>query len=287
MLVYDIYPELLVRFGRLSAGHPVVRLWRRFNRMVWERAEIVFTIGDVMAANLERSFDAGKTRPRRVVTIANWADPEFVKPCPKAENPFAREHGQVGKLTILYSGNLGATHDIETVLGAATALREDERLHFMIVGEGSKWQFVEETVRRQGLQNVSLLPFQPEAMLPYSLSTGDVALVTLSSGAEGLSVPSKLYYSMAAGSALLVVADGDSEARRVVEATESGVCVAPGDVSGMVDAIRRFATSPDVLEGCRRRARIALETRFSRRNTRRYLEALIAHDVLRDGRASS
>ena len=52
------------------------------------------------------------------------------------------------------------------------------------------------------------LPFQPAEALPYSMTSGDIAVVTLGKGTEGISMPSKCYYMMAAGCAILGLSEG-------------------------------------------------------------------------------
>ena len=274
VVVYDIYPDLLVGLGRLSERNPITWIWRGFNRRMLEKAEVVFTIGDVMAANLERTFDAKKTPAGRVVVVPNWASADFIKPLPKKDNWFAQKYDQVETLTVLYSGNFGATHDIESLLYAAKEFQEEKDVQFLLIGEGTKWPWVQKIVAEEDLKNVKLLPIQPEEVLPYSLTTGDVAVVTLERGVEGLSVPSKTFYALAAGSALLVVAAGDNEVTRLVVSNECGLTVEPGDVGGIVKALEKFRSDPDFLDACRKRSRRLMEKSYSRKNTQLYVDTL-------------
>ncbi len=274
MLVYDIYPELAVCLGKLSEHGILTRLWRWINKVVWENAEVVFTIGEHMAIQLKSIVDSRQTRLGHVAVISNWADQDFIKPLPKSENWFAQKYGQVDKLTVLYSGNLGATHDLGTMLAAASRLRYLSDIHFLIIGEGYKQAFLEESIQRKNLVNVTLLPFQPEEVLPYSLTAGDVAVITLAEGAEKLSFPSKTFYAMASGAALLCVCAGDNDLRDLVVRHECGICVEPSDVDGFIHAVEKFHYDREFLAYSRRNARKAMETYYTRRNTKRYLDVL-------------
>ncbi len=273
-LVYDITPDALIRFGGLKENGLIARLWRRVNRLVWENAEMVLTIGDQMAANLERAFDASKTRPGKVLVIPNWANTDWIKPLAKDQNDFARQHGQVDKLTVMYSGNLGQTHDIETILEAARRLRDCDGVRFMIIGEGAKRPLVEQAKSRDGLDNLTVLPYQPEEMLPLSLTTADIAVVTLDKGSEGLMVPSKTYYALAAGSALIGLCDADSEVAHMIQHHQCGHVVSPGDADGMVEAIRHLLADNQQLSRYRANSRQAAERHYSRANTRLYIQAM-------------
>jgi glycosyltransferase involved in cell wall biosynthesis len=261
--VDDVYPDALVAHRRLPADSPIVRIWARFNQLVLSRADRVFTIGACMAETVGRYLDSSR-KGSSVVVVPTWVDSEAIRPLPKDRNPFAIEHGQLGKLTVLYSGNLGLSHDLDTVLEAALRLAGHPEVHFMIIGYGTRWESLQIAVAALETQNVSLLPFQPEEVLPYSLATGDVAVVSLDRGLEGISMPSKTYYAMAAGSALAGISVVPNDLEAIITRYRCGYNVAPGDVDGFVSGIMRFLEEPSFLAACRRNARVAVEHDLSR-----------------------
>jgi glycosyltransferase involved in cell wall biosynthesis len=274
VLIYDIFPDGLVRLGLLKETGLITRLWRRLNRVVWENADIVFTIGDTLGKELERKFDASKTGAGKVVVVPNWASTEWIQPLAKEENEFARKHGQVGKLTVMYSGNLGRTYDIETILAAAKRLREHDFIRFMIIGDGAKEHVVEQAKRCEDLGNLTVLPFQPEEVLRRSLATADIAVVTLGRECEGLCIPSKTFYYMAAGSALVGLCGDRSEVADVIRRHDCGFSVRCGDTDGMVKGILELFGDKTKLNCYRTNSRRAAEEHYSRKNTRCYLDVL-------------
>jgi glycosyltransferase involved in cell wall biosynthesis len=276
VLVYDLFPDALIQFGLLKNSGLIARLWRGMNRLVLENAEIVFTISDGMAVTLQKSFDAHKTRPGKVLAIPNWADTDWIRPIAKETNEFAHKYGQVDKLTIMYSGNLGKTHDIETILKAAQKLRKHDNIGFMIIGDGEKKDLVAQTKCRDNLDNLTVLPFQPEKVLPFSLPTADIAVVTVDKGSEYLNVPSKTYYALAAGSALVGLCNDSNEVARIIHHHECGIVVKPGDVDGLADGITALWTDRAKLSRYRINSRRAAENFYSRNNTNQYWKALSA-----------
>jgi len=274
VLVYDIHPDVLISFGRLRASGLIARTWRGVNRLIWENAAIVFTLSNGMAARLQEHFNPGRTKAARVVVIPNWADTRWIHPITKTKNEFAVNHGQADKLTVLYAGNLGQTHDIETIVIAAKQLKENDTVRFMIVGDGTKKNWVLKEKNRLALDNLTVLGHQPEHLLPALLATGDVAVVTVDKGAQDVMVPSKTYYAMAAGSALIGVCEGSSEVARIINLYKCGLTVAPGDVDAMVKAVLDLLNDPVKLKQYQQRSRDAAEKYYSRRNSVRYLEIL-------------
>jgi len=275
ILVYDTFLEGLIKFGQLKASGLIARFWRRMNRLALENSEIVFTLSDGMAANLERCFDAGKTRPGKVLVVSNWADVDWIRPIPKQANQFAQKYDQVDKLTVMYSGNIGQRHDIGTIMNAARILKGQNSVHFMIIGDGAKKKLVDEAKSRCELDNLTVLAFQPEDVLASSLPTADLAVVSLEKGCEDGMVPSKTYYAMAAGSALIGLCENDSEVAHIIDRHQCGFVVSPGDTEAMVNGILDMLNDEAKLNFYRTNSRRAAEKFYSRKNTGRYLEALL------------
>jgi colanic acid biosynthesis glycosyl transferase WcaI len=264
LLFYDMYPEAFERFRNLSRTSLIAKGWRSLNRLAIKHAAAVVTISPQLAMTLGQYYESvARIPPVKVVTT--WVDTERIAPLPKEKNWFAQQWGQVGKLTVLYSGNLGMAHDLTMVPRVAYQLRENSDIHFLIVGDGTGRKLLERECAQLDLPNVTLLPLQPEKVLPFLLATADIGLVALANGAEGISMPSKTYYMMAAGSALLGLSNNDSDLANVIRDTECGVNVTPGDVDSAAQAILQLRDQPMILQQYRTRARQVAEERFSRR----------------------
>jgi glycosyltransferase involved in cell wall biosynthesis len=275
ILIYDVYPEMLVRFASLAEHGLAARVWRWLNKLAFEHAEVVFTIGDYMAQTFDSMYDPAKTTAGQTVIIPNWADPEAIRPLEKQANWFAREHDQINRLTILYAGTIGLKHNVQAMIEAAQRLRHLEDIHFMFIGRGAGYNCIANLVETEQLGNTTVLPFMAESDIPYSLASGDVAVVALDRGGEGVYVPGKTFYAMAAGSALLALSSDENEVADIIQTYHCGLVVPPDDVESFVAAVHRFREDRDFLATCRRNARMALEQHFNRHLcTRMYLETL-------------
>jgi glycosyltransferase involved in cell wall biosynthesis len=262
LLVYDIYPDVLERMGAIRPGGMLSRWWRRASRKAMLRAAGVITLGPYMADTLR-----GHLRPGEKVVIEvipNWADTDFVRPLAKVANPFVAAHGLAGKFVVLYSGALGATHDAESIVSAAEMLRDLPDVHFVIIGEGTRRAEVEALVARKALPNLTLLPLQPYSALPHSLPAADCAIVCLDEGFEGVSVPSKTYWMMAAGAAILAVSPEATELTDLVKEFSCGLHVRPREAAALAEAVRRLHEDRTLLAACREASRRAAVERFSR-----------------------
>jgi glycosyltransferase involved in cell wall biosynthesis len=277
MLVYDVYPAVLVQLGKISNGGPVAMLWRAFNRLIWSRAEVVFTIGDHMAANMR--LEAPKMDSSRVQVVPIWVDVNFIKPIPQSENPFLISLGWQDRKIVLYSGNLGNTHNLDGLLKAAQRLKDREDIGFLIIGSGALWDKLEAEINNQAMENVKLLPFQPEHMLPQTLPAGDISIVSMEAAIAGFMIPSKTFYYMAAGSALIALVPEKCEVADVVEAGGCGVRLDPDDPDEIANAIITLVDDAARLSAYKSKSRELAETHYSRINTKHYIHAL--EEVLR------
>jgi glycosyltransferase involved in cell wall biosynthesis len=261
LLVYDIYPDLMERMGYCRRGGLVGRLWRGMSRRSLLAAEGVITLGRHMADTLRAHLRPGDRL--EIEVIPNWADTRFIRPVSKADNPFARQHGLVDKFVVAYSGALGATHDAESILSAAERLADLPDVHFLIIGGGTRWREVSEAVATRKLPNLTLLPFQPFRVLPYSLTAADVSIVCLDEGYEGLSVPSKTYYALAAGAAILAVSPDDTELTDLIAEHRCGLHVPPRSPQLLAQAVRRLHDDRELLARLRAAA-VTVAGRFDR-----------------------
>lgn len=241
LIVYDLYPEVLVELGVLPGDHWLCRLWRHLNRQAFAAARELVVLSQPMADRIAAEVPA--VAPRLQV-IPSWADPERIQPIPKAVNWFVRQHGLEGAFTVLYSGNQGRCHDLVTLLAAAAILQGEAGIQFLIVGGGPQHERLRHLARELNLRHCRFLPWQDPSVLPFSLAAADLAVVSVAIQAEGLVAPSKLYGHLAAGTPIAAVTPAGSDLRALVEENGCGRWFANGDAVGLAAWIRQLQADP-------------------------------------------
>lgn len=264
-IVYDLYPDFLVETGFFSEDHPLVKAWSWLYERVLRDADSVVALGPVMRERLLETAN-GSLDPDDVVIIHNWEDGDFIQPLSKDENWFSKEHGLENQFTLLYSGNIGENHDLESIIEAAATLEEKSQVHFAIIGEGDKKSTIVDLARERGVKDstVSFLPYQPLDELRYSLTAGDVSIVTVQEGMEGICVSSKLYTALAAGQPVLVISQEHDDEARIVNECSAGFQMEQGDVEGIVEVIHKWRDNPSLVEEQGHNAREAFEKAFTK-----------------------
>jgi glycosyltransferase involved in cell wall biosynthesis len=258
-LLYDLYPDIAVGLKVISPTHPVARLWDAFNRRIWQRSSRLIVLSSNMR---DRIIAKCPQVADKIEIIHSWADATQIRPIAKTDNWFAQKHDLVEPFTVVYSGNMGRCHDMDTILAAAKAL-QDEPIRFVFIGSGAKRKPAQLQVEAWGLTNCLFLPYQDKADLPYSLTAGDLSLVSVDRGMEGLVAPSKLYSALAAGRPIAVICEPHSYLRSLIATARCGQSFDNGDVSGLANFIRDLSTNPRSVEHLGNNGRAYMKTHFT------------------------
>lgn len=262
IIAQDIYPEVMLAHGMLREGAPATRVLRRVFGWAYRRAHTVISLGPVMTDRL-----LAKGVPHgRIVEICNWATGEETV-VRGAANRLRAAWGLDGCFVLLYSGNLGIAHDVETPIRAMQVLRgRVPNLRLVFVGKGSRLEQARALATVLGLDDVvQFRGFVPLELLPHSLGLADAALVTLLPEFEGLVVPSKLLGYMARAVPTLYVGP-DSDVARFIARSGGGECVAAGDVEAFARAVEHWVAHPEALRAAGEAAAAHYEAQLSRRH---------------------
>jgi glycosyltransferase involved in cell wall biosynthesis len=182
----------------------------------------------------------------------------------------------VDKFVVMYSGNFGATHDVENIIDAAMLLTDLPDVQFVLIGGGTRRREVQEYVRAKALPNLLLLDWLPNEQFPFSVTSADCLVVSLDAGFEGVSVPGKSYTSLAAGAAMLAITPPGTELAALVRNEHCGLWVPPRSSTALATAVRQLYADRPELERMKASARAAAETRYNVDVcTRRYREILL------------
>jgi glycosyltransferase involved in cell wall biosynthesis len=263
MLIYDIYPDVLIQFKFVKQFSLIIKIWHILNKFSLENASAVITLGNQMAHTLAQQFDVENAKTPGIFVIPPQVDTQVIKPIAKDKNPFLKKLNLLDKLIVMYSGNFGVSHNIEVILEACQRLKDMRSIHFLLIGKGAKWNEAKQYQHDHHLENLDVLPYLPESDYIYSITAADIALVSLELNADGLMLPGKTYPSMAAGSAIIGICGPKNDLRQTITEHRCGLCVEP-DTSQLVDAIRYLANSSLLLQELKENSRYAAEHYFSR-----------------------
>lgn len=269
--VQDLYPDVAINLGVVRRDGLVARASERVARRTYARAAALITLSTGMAARLEQKG----VQSDRIHVIPNWADTERLQPRPR-DNPFAREHGLDHGFVVQYSGNLGLSQGLDSVIDAAALLRDTD-VRFVLIGNGNAREHLVARAADLALTNLRFLPPQPRERLDQVLSSCSVGLVTMKRGVGDDLVPSKLYGIMAVGRPVLAAVEQHSEIARVIGRHECGYLCAPESGRALAEAILALRNAPEAeLVTAGERGAEASRSHYSRRSSTRAYERVFA-----------
>jgi glycosyltransferase involved in cell wall biosynthesis len=243
--IRDLYPDMAVG-GEIVPANAWARRWESLHRNALRHATRVIVLGDDMR---ERILKKGVAADRVDVVRDGAQLPESLA---AQSHPIAQEICSGFPFVAIHAGNLGFYGAWDTLLRAMKLL-EGDNIGLVFVGEGANRDRLQQAAKES--TNIRFLPFRPAAEIPYVMAAGDVHIVTVKRGLEGVVVPSKLFSILAAGRPVLAVASDDCDAVRIVRAAQCGLAADPDDPAAVAAALRELRSDPARLEDMGRRAR--------------------------------
>ncbi len=251
---HDLYPDIFPALN-VYIPHFVMNFLKNSAQEALRDADKVIVVGRCMAQNLTRSgMDA-----RDITFIPNWPDHELLKP-PKVANgngsvlpevngskPFEDQIKGGQKFRVLYAGNIGRAHPLECILDAAQILDEQNAdIEFAFVGDGPRFDYISRERVRRGLDNIRLLPFQPQNRLREVMESGDVHLISVKEDACGMLVPCKMYSAFAVGRPSIFVGPQESEMGMVIDDFHAGSIVPQNRPDQLASVILQYRMNAEI-----------------------------------------
>jgi colanic acid biosynthesis glycosyl transferase WcaI len=255
----DVFPEIATELDRLR-NPAVVGVLGALVAAYLRRADRIVAIGETMRGRLE----AKGAPPERLRVIPNWVDTRAITPQPR-DNEWAAQNDLVSKFVVMHSGNVGHAQDLDSLVRAATFLRDLEDLRIVIAGFGARHAEIMALAERLEVEEtVRFFPYQKRERLPFSLSSADLHVVGLAKGLAGFVVPSRLYGILSAGRPVIAAADDESETARLVREIGCGVVIPPGRPELLARTIRGAVEGDCDLDEMGRRGRAYVEAEADR-----------------------
>jgi colanic acid biosynthesis glycosyl transferase WcaI len=261
----DIYPDVAIDLNYFKAGGIADHLTGFFADLSRSHADSVIALGECMKDRLiQRGIE-----PSKITIAENWASSAAIEPIPRSGDP--------NELVLLYSGNLGLAHDLDTLTGAIKNLRHDPRFRFLFVGSGGKRKQLADFCTENEVTSVELRPYVSRDRLSESLAAGDIGLVTQHDVCCGSVVPSKVYGILAAGRPVLFIGPRAATPALTIERHQCGWQIDCGDVDGLTQLLLHLARNPHLVHQAGMRARQALLDNYDLPTSIRRIAAIIGN----------
>jgi glycosyltransferase involved in cell wall biosynthesis len=228
--VRDIWPQALVDLGMLANGSLTYKIFRSVEKYLYREAR---RISAVLPLTWKHVGNSGADSSK-VCWIPNGANLEqFTNtPCNSAGLPPS---------TVMYVGGFSSTHDVSTILKAASILQKKgiTGYRFVIVGSGWHRSDCENEARDLRLQNVEFCDPVPKSEIPNLQMHADVLIASVkNTPVYQFGINSNKIYDYLASSRPIIFS-GNAPNDPVAE-SGAGFSIPPEDPEAMARALQKL-----------------------------------------------
>ena len=255
LYVQDLWPENVETVTGIHNRAIIGPIDRMVDKIYRETDTIFTTSPSFVEAIVNRKHPV----PRSKVHYWPQYAEEFYRPMEPQKIEGIEEDGCY---KIAFTGNIGTAQGLD-VLPKAAALLKDEKVKFIIVGDGRYQPEFERQIRQHGVQDkFVMIPRVPAERVLEILSACDAGFISFNkTPLWENTIPAKLQSYMACGKAIIASAAG--ETRRIINEAKCGVCTEIGNSYALADGIRYMMKNDKELMG--KNARDYFEQHFDNR----------------------
>jgi colanic acid biosynthesis glycosyl transferase WcaI len=237
--IRDLWPDSIVQVGQMKQGR-VIDLLERLETLLYRSAT-----GIVVNTRAFIEHIAARGVPRqRIALVFNGIDPALFHPRPK-DAELLRANGLEGRYLAAYIGTLGMAHGLTTIIESAELLREQEDIHFVVIGDGAARKTLEREIAARRLENVSLLGLRPRHEIPAWIASIDLQLVMLRNlDVFRTVIPSKTFEFLAQERPVLISAP-QGEIRELVDGAKAGFTIDAEQSTLLAETILEIKGDPE------------------------------------------
>lgn len=230
--VQDLWPESAQATGYISSPW-ILRLLESMVRFVYRHADLL-----LVQSKAFQSPVAALAPGKQIVYYPNSVEPAFYN-LPAVPLPDIPGLGLAGGFSVLFAGNVGVGQAVEVIVGAAEILRDYPDIHFVVLGKGSRWDWMHGQAEVRGLTHLHLAGRYPVETMPGLMRRASVLLVTLADQPIfAATVPNKVQAYMSTGRPILACLNGEGAC--LVTEANAGLAVPAEDATALAEATLRL-----------------------------------------------
>lgn len=236
--VRDIWPDVAEEIGQISRGGFQYKILDKMANFLYKKSDLITTVTNMKKEKLKSKGISNE----KIKYISNGFDKIFLEN--DIDNKIVDEFNLKEKFTLVYAGNVGLAQGLDIIIDAAENLKDYNDIQFLIIGDGLEKDELEQRAKKAELNNLKFLGLYPHKKIYTFLRYSDASIIPLKNENLKDSVPSKLFESLGAGCPVILSAAGESA--KIVNDSNGGLTVEPGDSAALKDAILQLYNNEDL-----------------------------------------
>jgi glycosyltransferase involved in cell wall biosynthesis len=229
MEVRDLWPQTLIDMG-ISKWHPFILLLGRLEKFLYKKAKKIITLLPKANQYIEKLG----IKKEKIVWISNGTNVSSLNYVNKLDSQ---------KFNVVYTGSIGIANDLDILVDVANVLKDEDKIHFTIIGNGAMKQELISKTQKINLKNITFLdPVPKNEVYDYlhSASLLYVGLKNLPLYKYGMSM-NKIFDYMGVAKPILFVSDIDEN---IVNIAQCGFVVKNPNADKIADLIEKISKMP-------------------------------------------
>jgi colanic acid biosynthesis glycosyl transferase WcaI len=275
--VRDLWPESLAAVGMGNTNSLLHQSLAKIAGFLYRHSERIVVVTPAFEDYLVEHWNVPR---EKISVVENGVETQLFAPelfPGETTTSLRRELGAEGKFVVSYIGTMGMAHGLETIIAAASQLRDtNPEIVFLMVGEGAEKERITALARERGLNNVRFVDQQPREKIPAYIGASDVCLVLLKkTDLFKTVIPTKMLEFMSCARPVILGVDG--QARAILEEARGGLVVEPENSEALVGAIRYLTANREVARALGQNGREYVVRNCSRHQSAEKYIAVLEH----------
>jgi len=261
LMLKDIFPQNAVDIGLIKKGSFIYQHFRNKEKKLYEISDY---IGCMSKKNKEYILKHNNINEKKVEIF-----PNSIKIREKKLS-FAKNHEILKKYQIptdktifIYGGNLGKPQGIDFLITVINNFYKIKNSYMIIVGSGTEYNKIENTINNMKIKNVKLLELLPKEEYDELLKNADVGLIFLDRRFTIPNFPSRLTSYMEYSLPILAATDKATDIKETLEESKSGFWCESGDLNTFIYYANKLSEDEELRKNMGKSGREYLEEFFN------------------------
>ena len=223
---YDLWPASLVA-GGIKETSFIYRVFGKISQKIYRGVDRILVTSKSFGEYLQKEHHV---QPEKIGYLPQYCE-DLYSDIHKATH---------SRLNFVFAGNVGRMQSVETIVRAASLLKDRSDIRIHIVGDGRDLERCKNLANSLGTNNVIFYGRRPIEDMPSFYSMADAMLISLAKDEfVSKTLPGKVQSYMAAGKPIVGAIDG--EAKRVIQDANCGAVCEAEDYKGLAALLGGFS----------------------------------------------
>lgn len=223
LVLRDIFPQNAVDLKMMPRGI-VFDYFRSLEKKMYCISD---KIGCMSKGNIDYVLKNNKVSSDKLEVLYNW---KTIRKITKGEKSVKDNLGIKEELIALFGGNIGLPQGLEFLILLAEQYKDNSKIGFVIVGDGTEKGKIKRLAEQKNLKNVHFINQLNRMDYNQLLLETDIGLINLSEKFTIPNIPSKTLDYFDAGIPILGAVDENTDYKELIEGIGSGLVCKTGDL---------------------------------------------------------